>query len=250
MTDPVKQQAWFDGWTPIIQALQPDVIEILNEAADLELSEGVTVTMQQYHDFATRSVDLYRSLCGNKPILLTSLPFYQMDKIAANPVQRNDLYYSFHFYFHSPSALANPRYVAMWNAYNPYVNPVAAKLATQECIMNSDWQVHTAIDAGLNLHFVFGVLNSVDETAGQAWLHDVYAICKQYDIESITQAQFDVPSAAAEYGMFMDMVGGLNAFGTVWSEEMPYIPIPPPPSPLPLIISAVLGVIGFVYLTR
>lgn len=236
-----EQTNYIDQWKAIIAELQPDAVSILNECPDAVLSGTPELTPEKYMTFALRSIDAYRSVKPGLEIHMTSIPFWDMRSIVANPVPRDNVNYAFHFYYHNSGY--NRPYEMAYNEASTETELTAARALLEQYLFGSPSYVQNAIDAGLPLNFIFGAEPRQMNNAAR-FLEDTYDICKRRNIESVFQSAYGVesyPNGTYLAGMWKADMSDLNMIGQVWFEQMPGVPDPPPPPSIDRVILVILA---------
>ncbi len=234
------QTNWITTCTQVCQELQPDAMSILNEAPDATLA-GIPsgdLTISKYVSFATRMIDSLRTVKPDLNVHLTSMPFWDMSSIAANPVPRPNVTYAYHIYFMKQSGISVEAYQTAYDLASTLAALAAARASLETYIFQTQ-HVQNAINSGLPLSFIFGAdyrTPSYSFNNWDQWLKDMYDICKVRNLTCVFQAGYATesypaiggsPAGVYPSGMWNGPLTTLNPVGQIWLQQMPYVPITP-----------------------
>lgn len=238
-------QQWIAGWSPIIDELQPDAFSILYQAPDATFlgCENINLNYARYKVFAQECIDAYRSKKDDLIIYMTSMPFHNMAAVAADPIDRPNIFYYYLLYGQLSS---DPRQYG--HSYN-IGNLTLAKTQLYQYV--SDRSVGQALAANLSVAVVtcaeYRVNNTGATNSGfnnvDTFLDGMYQLCRDYKIESIFQGGFN--SEDFENGMWDPTLTTLNLVGKAWLKNMS----PPTSPPLNymwfLLVGGTVAVLGY-----
>jgi hypothetical protein len=248
IADENMTQQWIAAWSKIIQELQPDAFSILYQAPDANFTgcgdkDIPGLNYARYKVFAQECIDACRSKKDDLIIYMSSMPFHNMAAVAADPIDRPNIFYYYLLYGQSSS---DPREYG--HSYN-IGNLTLAKTQLYQYV--SDRSVGQALAANLSVAVVtcaeYRVNNTGTTNSGfsnaDAFLDDMYQLCRDYKIESVFQGGFN--SEDFEYGMWDPTLTTLNLVGNAWLKNMS----PPTSPPLNymwfLLVGGTVAVLGY-----
>jgi hypothetical protein len=213
---------WINGFGQIIQALHPDVVDVMNEPSDFAI--GTTFAnqytnaqfFQAYEQFVTRAIDAWRAIEPNLVISVAPMPFWDFSSMAANPIPRANVIYDYHFTYNNDNIIP-PSYatdqLAYWNG----------QLSTAKSLLYTDFLGTSGIQLMLNegLTVVFGETgaNLANPNAAQ-FMQDVYNFGDTYNIGMILDIYRAYGSTTFGMGLLNSDYHTLNWMGQLWATNM------------------------------
>jgi hypothetical protein len=211
----------------MVRDLQPDVWHILDEPIWEGTQWNETTFFNGYRQFSIKVIQRLRAIKPDLKFLVTSIPFWDMHPIAANPIPGAD-YYLYAFYNMIDDGKPPPSYEtglqAYWNAKTSADFDNAKQIQWNRWL--NDAGLQAMIDAGLQV-IDFGGTARTDNINGNLipnylqYMQDYYDFCKTYNFHSIVLTLMpDTSSGLVENGVRFYCGGMLN--GTGWVAGAPY----------------------------
>jgi len=206
---------WINDHAQIISWLKPDLIDVMNEPMDLVGTtwEGEDdLVFQNYLAFVLRAIDAWRAVKPDLVCVVAGFPYWDMMRMALNPIPRSNILYDYHVYYsYTGAAPSEPWQLAYWEGRLED----AKKLLYEDILLRGNLQ--DMIKA--NLPLTLGEVGChIQNPNADIYMRDIFDFCKQYNMGMLWHALSAYPPENS--GLLASDWSSLNTLGQVWARNM------------------------------
>lgn len=215
-----KGDLWISKYCTIIQALQPDIIGLMNEPViSIASRYGVSENefFNRYRTFCIKAIAAYKAVKPDLVFAMCALPFWDFTRIAANPVP-GIAFYDLHYYYMYDNTYPPPYSldrIAYWEG-----RLVEAKTLLYNYLLYNQ-NVQAMLNA--NLAVVLGEVGThILNPNAQVFMQDLFDFGKTYNL-GVIQECFRAWNPSLGYygtGILNTDWETLNPLGDVWKRNM------------------------------
>lgn len=222
-----KQTTYINLYKTIVTKFQPDFVDVLNEVlGTLEYEYGTEGFLANYTAFVEDCIDELRSVSDlgeNLTAVVSSVPFWDLAYVTANPVAKDNCVYAVHSYYtwdNEYPPVWDEWKVAYWDAVTEQ-DFIDAK-ALLEYDLFTTYGITAAETAGLTIFVEETGCNTLTPNYLRA-MDDFWDICVDNDLQFSTQN-----APYAYYIPLFNSAGDLTSLGEVWTWHLDTSPTPTP----------------------
>jgi hypothetical protein len=214
---------WINGFGQIIRTLHPDVVDVMNEPPNFAIGTSYASQytnaqfFQAYEQFVLRAIDAWRAIDPNLVISVAPMPFWDFNSMAANPIQRSNIIYDYHFSYCGDNIAPPP---SAPDQYAYWMGQLSTAKSTLYLDFLSWSGIQLMLNKGLTVEFGETGTNLANPNA-QQFMQDVYDFCYTYNIGIIQDIYRAYnPSSTGGMGILNSDYHTLNWMGQLWATNM------------------------------